>query len=273
MRHLFVQPQGEKEYDLTARLPSVVLLDMKSSAPQLSGNFLQIAGSDGQRLQTATYGANQVTVSLFLKGQSMADLRVLIAEVQSAFYQRRLMRLRSSMTPHRAYWVIGQPTDITPIQGTTQATVDLVFTNPSGMAQSAVRSDDLPAKVGALGIGQGIPVDDLTYQQRGGSFKIYNPSDIAIDPYIQHHDLVISVTGVGSSFTIINKTNNTSINVTSPIRDGQTFKLNGVVPRIDGDTNIQSDFGHIELAKGYNDIQVSGLNNPVTTFSFPFLYF
>lgn len=273
MRHLFVQPQGEKEYDLTARLPSVVLLDMKSSAPQLTGNFLQIAGSDGEALISSNYNPTTVTVSLFLKGQSMADLRALIAEVQSAFYQRRLIRLRSSLTPHRAYWVIGQPTDITPIQGTTQATVDLVFTNPSGMAQSAVRSDELPAKVGALGIGQGIPVDDLTYQQRGGSFKIYNPSDIAIDPYIQHHDLVISVTGVGSSFTITNKTNNTSINVTSPIRDGQTFKLNGVVPSIDGDTNIQSDFGHIELAKGYNDIQVSGLNNPVTTFSFPFLYF
>ena len=273
MRHLFVQPQGEKEYDLTARLPSVVLLDMKSSAPQLTGNFLQIAGSDGEALISSNYNPTTVTVSLFLKGKSMADLRALKAEVQSAFYQRRLTRLRSSLEPSRAYWVIGQPTDITPIQGTTQATVDLVFTNPSGMAQSAVRSDELPDKVGALGISQNIPVEDLIYKNRGGSFKIYNPSDIEIDPYIQHHDLVISVKGVGSSFSIINKTNNTSINVKSPIRDGQTFKLNGVVPSIDGNTNIKSDFGHIELAKGYNNIQVSGLNNPVTTFSFHFLYF
>ena len=84
---LFVQPYGGQEYDLTARLPSVKFLDMKSSAPQLTGDWLTIAGSDGQRLQNATYGSNQVTVSLFIKGRNMADFRLLKAELNRVFYQ------------------------------------------------------------------------------------------------------------------------------------------------------------------------------------------
>ncbi|MBC6498530.1 hypothetical protein H7R52_07030 [Weissella confusa] len=66
------------------------------------------------RLQNATYGANQVTVSLFIKGRNMADFRLLKAELNRVFYQRGLIRLRSSQEPYKAFWVMANPTDITP---------------------------------------------------------------------------------------------------------------------------------------------------------------
>ena len=160
---LFVHPYGGKEYDLTARLPSVKFLDMKSSAPQLTGDWITIAGSDGQRLQNATYGANQVTVSLFIKGRNMADFRLLKAELNRVFYQRGLIRLRSSQEPYKTFWVMANPTDITPIQASSQGMVDLVFTNPSGMAQSLARSDKLPDDLGSLGFGMNLLAKPLSY--------------------------------------------------------------------------------------------------------------
>ncbi|MCT0007156.1 hypothetical protein EFL93_01765 [Weissella confusa] len=169
---LFVQPYGGQEYDLTARLPSVKFLDMKSSAPQLTGDWLTIAGSDGQRLQNATYGSNQVTVSLFIKGRNMADFRLLKAELERIFYQRSLIRLRSSQEPYKAFWVMANPTDITPIQASSQGTVDLVFTNPSGMAQSLVRSDKLPDDLGSLGFGMNLPAKPLSYVGTSNQFNI-----------------------------------------------------------------------------------------------------
>lgn len=269
---LFVQPYGGKEFDLTARLPSVVFLDMKVSAPQLTGDWLTIAGSDGQRLQTATYGANQVTVSLFIKGRNMADFRLIKAELQRAFYQRGLIRLRSSQEPYKTFWVMANPTDITPIQASSQSTVDLVFTNPSGMAQSYVRSDELPDDLGKLGFGMNLPASDLSYVGTSNQFNIYNPSDVAIDPYVNHHDLKITVKGTGA-FTLTNKTNGTSIRVDNRLGKSDTFVLNGVIPTLNGSTSVNTNYGHIELERGNNNIVVSGLSNANVTFSFPFLYF
>ncbi|MBJ7674012.1 phage tail domain-containing protein [Weissella confusa] len=269
---LFVQPYGGQEYDLTARLPSVKFLDMKSSAPQLTGDWLTIAGSDGQRLQNATYGSNQVTVSLFIKGRNMADFRLLKAELQRIFYQRGLIRLRSSQEPYKTFWVMANPTDITPILASSQGTVDLVFTNPSGMAQSLVRSDKLPDDLDSLGFGMNLPARPLSYVGTSNQFNIYNPSDVAIDPYVNHHDLVITVKGSGS-FTLTNQTNGTSIKLNQAMGSGDTFVLNGVVPTLNGSTDVDTDFGHIELERGDNDIRLSGLSSANVTFSFPFLYF
>ena len=269
---LFVQPYGGKEFDLTARLPSVVFLDMKVSAPQLTGDWLTIAGSDGQRLQNATYGANQVTVSLFIKGRNMADFRLLKAELQRIFYQRSLIRLRSSQEPYKTCWVIANPTDITPIQSSSQGMVDLMFTNPSGMAQSAIRSDELPDDLSSFGFGMNLPAKPLSYVGTSNQFNIYNPSDVAIDPYVNHHDLVITVKGSGA-FTLTNQTNGTSITLNKAMANSDTFVLNGVIPTLNGSTDVDTDFGHIELERGDNDIRLSGLSSANVTFSFPFLYF
>ncbi|KIU23774.1 phage tail domain-containing protein [Weissella cibaria] len=269
---LFVQPYGGQEYDLTARLPSVKFLDMKSSAPKLTGDWLTIVGSDGQRLQTATYGANQVTVSLFIKGRNMADFRLLKAELQRIFYQRSLIRLRSSQEPYKTFWVMANPTDITPIQASSQGTVDLIFTNPSGMAQSLVRSDKLPDDLSSLGFGMNLPAEPLSYVGTSNRFNIYNPSDVAIDPYVNHHDLVITVKGSGA-FTLTNQTNGTNIELNEAMTTSDIFVLNGVVPKLNGSTNVDTNFGHIELERGDNDIRLSGLSNANVTFSFPFLYF
>ena len=167
---------------------------------------------------------------------------------------------------------MANPTDITPILASSQGTVDLVFTNPSGMAQSLVRSDKLPDDLSSLGFGMNLPAKPLSYVGTSNQFSIYNPSDVAIDPYVNHHDLVITVKGSGA-FTLTNQTNGTSITLNKAMANGDTFVLNGVIPTLNGSTDVDTDFGHIELERGDNDIHLSGLSNANVTFSFPFLYF
>lgn len=167
---------------------------------------------------------------------------------------------------------MANPTDITPIQASSQGTVDLVFTNPSGMAQSLVRSDKLPDDLDSLGFGMNLPARPLSYVGTSNQFNIYNPSDVAIDPYVNHHDLVITVKGSGA-FTLTNQTNGTSIKLNKAMANSDTFVLNGVIPTLNGSTDVDTDFGHIELERGDNDIRLSGLSSANVTFSFPFLYF
>ena len=140
------------------------------------------------------------------------------------------------------------------------------------MAQSYVRSDELPDDIGKFGFGMGIPATSLNYVGENSKFNIYNPSDVAIDPYIEHHDLKITVKGSGA-FTLTNQTNNTSVKLNTAMKLGDAFVLNGVVPSLNGSTDVDTDFGHIELERGNNNITVSGLSDVNITFSFPFLYF
>lgn len=273
MSKLYIQPLGGKEFDLKTRLPSVEFLTLKTGAPQITGDWLTVAGSDGERLNSITYGASSITVSMLIKAETISAFRVIKNELQHILYQRNFIRLRSSLEPSKVYWVLANPVDVLPLEASSWASVDFTFTNPSGMAQSIVRSDELPAKIDDLGLGMNLPAKDLSYVSTTGQFNIYNPSDVAIDPYIQHHDLIITVTGTGSSFTLTNATNNTSIKVNSSLASGQTFKLNGVIPSINGNTQVDTDFGNIKLEQGDNDIRLSGLSGAEVTFSFPFLYF
>ncbi|TYC50718.1 phage tail family protein [Weissella muntiaci] len=272
--HIYVMQNSQDEFDLTARLPNVHFLNLQSTAPAITSDWLTVAGSDGQRLQTVSFGATTITMSLFISAKNMADFRVVRSELQSIFYSRSIIRLRSSHEPGKVYFVIANPVDIVPVQNSSQSLVDLTFINPSGMAQSLVRSDELPDELDKLDFGMNIPSDKpLNYHSKQNSFSIFNPSDVVIDPYRQHHDLITTIKGSGSNFTIKNTTNNTSISVNSALNTGDTFVLNGVIPYLNNSTNVDTDFGHIELAKGNNNIEITGLSNVDITFSFPFLYF
>ncbi|GAK30223.1 phage sipho_tail superfamily [Weissella oryzae SG25] len=271
---LYIKLDGRDEFDLTARLPNVHFLNLQSTAPAITPDWLTIAGSDGQRLKSVSFGATTITLSLFIKATNMAEFRLIKAELQSIFYGRTLIRLRSSFSPGKVYNVLANPVDIVPIQNSSQSLVDLTFTNPSGMAQSLVQSDKLPDLTDDLEYSMNIPIDkELKYQYEESLFDVYNPSDVAIDPYRQHHDLKITVKGEGNSFSLVNMTNNTAITVNTSMKQGDVFILNGVLPYLNNSSDVDTDFGHIELAKGENNIKITGLNNVDVTFSFPFLYF
>ena len=115
--------------------------------------------------------------------------------------------------------------------------------------------------------------ENPVYQQTANNFRIYNPSDIAIDSYYQRHDLVLMIQFLGNSYQITNNTNGTNYQYNRAIQSSDNLVLNGLSTTLNGNPASQNtNFGYIKLEKGWNDITVSGAISHTTTFSFPFIY-
>ncbi|MCF2624544.1 phage tail family protein, partial [Ligilactobacillus salivarius] len=53
----------------------------------------------------------------------------------------------------------------------------------------------------------------------------------------------------------------------------ETILLDGISTTVNGNpATVNTDYGHIVLNTGWNDIVVSGTNSNDITFSFPFIY-
>lgn len=156
--------------------------------------------------------------------------------------------------------------------GSDDSLFSIQFEIPSGYKYSRVRSDVID--VDHTSFGMNFKLNETpVYQQTANYFKIYNPSDIAIDPYYQRHDLILLIKFSGSSYQITNQTNGTSYKYNKAIISSDELILNGVATTFNGTPASQnSDFGYIKLEKGWNDITVSGATSHETTFSFPFIY-
>lgn len=275
MAEFYIMHKGQDEFSLADKLPSIQFLEMMGGTPQLTPAYSSVQGSDGQLLQTVAYNSSTVTVSLLIKANSRAEFNLAKTALQSELYDRKPLRIRSSADPGKAMWVLANPTDIAPLANSDDSTVNFVFTVISGMKVTPFNSDDLNANQDKLSFGMNIDVDNLpAYQFNTDRFNVFNPSDIIVDPYRQHHNLAIVIKGVGQNITVTNNTNGTAFTANTTLTNGDTLVLNGVTLEKNGVAGqVDTDFGHLVLEKGNNDISVTGLSSVNITFSFPFLYF
>lgn len=194
-------------------------------------------------------------------------------EIYQLFGDRELVRFRTDIDLEKVMY--GRPTsfDIKFIaDGSDDSTFSIQFEIPSGYKYSRVRSDVIDVDHTSFGMNFKL-TDTPVYKQTATKFKIYNPSDIAIDPYYQRHDLILLIKFSGSSYQVTNQTNGTSYKYNKAIISSDELILNGVATTLNGTPASQnSDFGYIKLEKGWNDITVSGATSHETTFSFPFIY-
>lgn len=156
--------------------------------------------------------------------------------------------------------------------GSDDSLFSIQFEIPSGYKYSLNRSDSVT--VDEISFGMNFHLDEKpTYTQTANSFRIYNPSDIAVDPYYQRHDLMLLIQFAGNSYQITNNTNGTNYQYNGTIQSSDSLVLNGLSTTLNGNPASQNtNFGYIKLEKGWNDITVSGATSHTTTFSFPFVY-
>lgn len=156
--------------------------------------------------------------------------------------------------------------------GSSDSLFSIQFEIPSGYKYSRVRSDVIDVDHTSFGMNFKL-TDTPVYKQTATKFKIYNPSDIAIDPYYQRHDLMLLIEFVGRSYQITNTTNGTSYQYKHASNGNDNIVLSGLSTMLNGKPASQNtDFGFIKLEKGWNDILVRGATSHTTTFSFPFIY-
>lgn len=275
MPELFIKKENI-EYRLNELMPSAYLLEMHVGSPQPIPDLYAMRTRDGSRLNDLTFGPQTIRAKILLAGDSMEHFYLLKSELMRLFYHRGLVRIRSSDEPAKSAYVLANPVDVTPFDRSSTSVVELEFQNVMGYRVTPFESTDLALNIDKLQFGMNLELDNLPeYSFSASSFTVFNPSDVAIDPYLHKHDLRIQVKGESSTptFTIENRTTKTSVTVNATLSKSDEFVLNQTLATINGNTNIKTDFGHITLQKGWNDIQIIGLKDVKADIKFPFLYF
>lgn len=252
-----------------ARLVSVV-----DSGPQPSTQYDQLVGVDGNIDNGTTFGSRTITATFMFKGLDAIDYTLAKQEIWRMLFDHDPFYITWTRLPGMRYLVHCKPftdTRINPYAGTYEVEFD-AFT---GFAESLGRTDEDPIDMNSdkwQMVGQGFVLDeDLIYTNiPGNSFKIFNAGDITIDP--RKHDLTISIQGIGTP-TLKNLTTGDLFTYNKSLSAGDTLTIDGVYPLLNGahcgrDTN----HGLLTLLPGWNQISLTGLNNPVSTFGFRFLY-
>lgn len=270
MEKLYLKIGNQDEFDICEKVQGLHFLG-DDSTPVTTNQFLEISGADGSQFQYATFGKYQVVANFFLEFESWEDYKLAKHQINRIFATKKLIRMRTNVESAIVRYVYPNFPEIKPISdGANSSTFSVNFDNPSGYRYSINRSDELSKVQYGMYL-----LDDIypEYRFTDKSFRVYNPSDISIDPYLSKHDLKIISKFSGSSLKIANTTNGTSWSYNKSSNGSETILLDGISTTVNGNpATVNTDYGHIVLNTGWNDIVVSGTNSNDITFSFPFIY-
>ncbi len=263
---IYIKKRGQPEYALSSVMgENFHVLQAYMGSPQITPTYDTMVGSDGVRLSNIAFGQTTLTIVCFIKGKQKSDFRLMRDDVYKQFYGREAIQVRSSLEPAKAMYVVPKPIEILPENGFAGVNFAFQLDVLEGYRHTPFLSNQLTANKDKLQYGMNLDLDNLpSYTFKTNEFVVYNPSDLAIDPYIQRHELKWTLTGSGKDVQVNNDTNKTSFSIPGSFNP---FTLDGVVG------SQKTDFGHIVLEKGNNVIRVTGLSNPTVTVSFPFIYF
>lgn len=274
-RWIKIKASGEPEVDVCDTIRGLDFLG-DDMTPVVSNNYQSDTARDGGIFNYTTFSQSVVNANFFLRFITWQEFKMAKNEIYRMFMNRKLMRIRTDTEPYMVKYVRSGNFELPAPQGMLDTTFTVPFDNPSGYKYSLLRSDALHTNADDLWqVGMHIPVDqDVNYHFKNAkTIKVYNPSDIEIDPYYQRHDLQIICKFSGSKLGLTNQTNGTAWNYNAGSSGNDTITLNGISTYKNGTPDSSNtDYGNIVLDKGWNSIVVTGATTNDITFSFPFIY-
>lgn len=265
------------EVDSSTITDRLTFLELDST-PQIAHTYQTQAGINGSLYETSQYNQSTVNLKFLVRFGSWKDLQLARHDIYRFFLTKEQIRVRCSSTPNKVYYCRATPFELYPEKVGHHGIVFTVpLDNPSGMAYSIAPSDEIVniTENNEWSYGMNIPTGKVLqyHYVNENSFDIYNPSDIPVNPYLQDGKLTIQLKFSGSSCTIKNTTNNTEWTYKSSSNGQDTILLNGVSSSLNGQPcSKNTDYGHIKLEPGDNNIEVSGANSFDIVFSFPFVF-
>ena len=242
----------------------------------LTNNYSDSSGSDGSVFNYATFDKSEVNANFILHFYDYYDFKLAQHDIYKLFMNKELIRIRTNAEPAIVKFVRAGNFEIKPWRdGAKDAMFTIPFENPSGYKYSYLTSDN-PYLYSTEGwqIGMNLPNgQDLHYHFTTPNMRVYNASDIAIDPYYQRHELKIITKFKGNSLKLVNKTNNAKWEYKAKSDGKESIVLDKINTFTDGSpTSYNTDFGNIVLEPGWNNIVATGATTLDVTFSFPFIY-
>ena len=272
---LKVKRENEAEINITDITPELEFLGHDGS-PNLEHNYMSTSGVDGSIPTASIFDKTTINAKFHLHFHDYNDFVLAKHDIYRFFATKKTIRIRSNAEPAIVKFVRPLNFEITPISVVWRDSLFTIpFENPSGYKYSYLTSDN-PYLYQTEGwqIGMNLPNgQDLHYQFTTPQMRVYNASDIAVDPYYQRHQLKIIIKFSGSSLQLVNQTNGSSWKYLSSSNGKQTIVLDGINTSLDGTpASANTDFGNLVLEPGWNDIVATGATTLDVTFSFPFIY-
>ena len=268
----YIKSKNNDEFNIVEKYPSLKYLDGKSY-PVFNNNYQGFYGKDGNTFINSSFDKSVFIANFYLRGGDYRDFILTRHDLYNEFSDRGLIRIRTGEDINKIMFVRPNNFEINFIDdGNFDSLFSIQFDIVSGYKYSLSRSDE--SDINELSLGMNFQTTDVPiYTHVLEKFRIFNPSDVIVDPYYQRHDLILKINFKGDSYKITNKTNNTSYSYNEKSIFKDNIILNGLTTTKNGELASQNtDFGFIQLEKGWNDIEVSGAVRHKTTFSFPFIF-
>lgn len=263
------------EFNIADKVPGLEYLGDDSTLTT-TNQLNQVAGIDGAIYQYKTFNNYQIPAKFFLRFGNYQSFKLAKHEIQRIFSTKKIIRIRTDVESAIVRFVLANDPEIHPAEDYAHYSLFTVnFDNPSGYRYSLFRSDTIyDFSKGSWQFGMNIPEDQrLNYHFTSNSFKVYNASDIPIDPYYGNHDLKIICKFSGDKLTLTNKTNGSMWTYNKSSNGNESIIIDGINTTLDGKAaSANTDYGNVTLDTGWNDIEATGANSVDITFSFPFIY-
>lgn len=276
MQHpkLLLKIGNDPEFNIADKVQGLKYLG-DNPTPVINNSFLDVSGVDGSQLQFTTFSRYQVPAKFLLRFDDWQDFKLAKHQFYRLFAQRKEIRMRTDVESSIVRFVYPNLPEIAPAEdGAHYSLFTMNFDNPSGYRYSLYRSNAVyDFSNDSLQFGE-LSIDEkCNYHFTSNTFRVYNPSDIAIDPFGQKHDLKVICKFSGSSMKLLNTTNGSEWEYKKSSSGNDSIILDGINTTLNGDpASVNTDYGNLILDTGWNGFTVSGASSVDITFSFPFIY-
>ncbi|WP_304974510.1 phage tail domain-containing protein [uncultured Limosilactobacillus sp.] len=273
---LFIKPPNGDEIDAETITSGLHFLDDDSDPILITTYTTTDTGVDGSVYSTSQVGKNVINARFYLTYGDWYDYKMKKHEIAQFFMQKGLYRIRSDAEPAIVKFVragnfkIKNPEDRSHV-----VQFSIPFDNPSGVKWSLPYSDDLMNYDQNLWqYGMNLPNGiDLKYHfVNEHHFKIWNASDITIDP-AQRYGLRIIVTGQTGKFDMVNQTTGDEIVYVNSLQPNDQLVWDDMYCYCNGELCTDStNLAWMRLAPGWNEFKIYGYNKVDIRFHFRFVY-
>ena len=263
-----------EEFELSQKIPGVEFLS-ETETPALTNSYQEFSGLDGSSFNFSSIGKNTLNVKLIMHYGTYYQYKSLRYDLQSLFIRKEPIQIHTDSEYPFVKVVRPVGFEIEPFSdGSHDSVITIPFENPSGYKFSRNKSNKQDDLWDAFPLGWDIPeFAPGSFEFKDTQFRVYNPSDLEIDPYYQKHDLKLLLKYTGDSVGLYNSTNGSQWTLNKKSTGNDQVLVDGINTYFNNNqVNADTDFGNLVLAKGWNEISAIGATDIDVIFSFPFIY-
>lgn len=258
-------------------IPGLRFLDFDEEGVEVVTNSQEMKGRDGVGLLgPASFGSYTLILRFFYRGQDVKDYNLLKKRLRSLIFRRDPYYVVHSDMPGIKYSCYASENAITDI-GDRFGTFEISFTVYKGYSESLLNTSQFSLdKADKWQVEGGHLADSsIKYKHTDSIFRIYNGSDDAINPTLGYEMMIKINADAPNGFKLINNTTGDVFEYKKAIKKNSQLIIDGVHPIINNKrVGIDTNWGWINLDKGFNEIEITGKNLGSTTveFIFNFVY-